>query len=59
MGFQRRLVFWLVLAVLGSTLSGCVIRPLGWGEHGYRHGERYDAHQEHQERSNDRRGDWR
>jgi hypothetical protein len=62
-GFKRRLVFWLALAVLGSTLSGCVVRPLGWGHHGYHEGDRYEggARQQRDEgrRDDGRRGDWR
>jgi hypothetical protein len=39
-GFMRRLVFLITVALLGSALSGCVVRPLWWGHHGYHDGER-------------------
>lgn len=35
MGFKRVLKCVAVVCVLGSVLSGCVVRPLWWGDHGH------------------------
>jgi hypothetical protein len=35
----RRLLFIGAVVVLVSSVSGCVVRPLGWGHHGG-HGDR-------------------
>ena len=40
----RRLAIAGAILLLGVAVSGCVIRPLGWGGHGgHGHGERDQA----------------
>ena len=43
MSFIRHLSRIGLVLIVGASLSGCVVRPLWWGDHGgHRHGEQRD-----------------
>ncbi|MEI2679670.1 MAG: hypothetical protein V9G29_18470 [Burkholderiaceae bacterium] len=43
MNFSRHLSRIGIVLMVGASLSGCVVRPLWWGDHGgHRHGEHRD-----------------
>jgi hypothetical protein len=43
MSFIRHLSRIGIVLIAGAALSGCVVRPLWWGDHGgHRHGEQRD-----------------
>ncbi|WP_342620106.1 hypothetical protein [Rhodoferax sp. GW822-FHT02A01] len=57
MSFFRRLVGVGAAVMLITTLSGCVVRPLWWGDHDRHDHEHYGYHSE--PRDGGRQDDWR
>lgn len=58
MSFIRRLVGFCAVVLMASAVSGCVIRPLWWGDHEHRNYKRH-GYQGDQQRSDSRQEDWR
>jgi hypothetical protein len=59
LNFIRRLISLGAVVLLATMASGCVVRPLWWGDHDHHERERSGARSEHQSRDYGRHEDWR
>ena len=59
MYWLKRVVSTGALVAVAASMSGCVVRPLWWGDHGEHARERSGSSSERSHRDDGRREEWR